>query len=189
MNQSKLSLAQTEDGIEVSQEEFAEADYQKPWRYERANGRLVVMTPAGYDHHATAEPFRNHLGTYKLAHPDRIEHVFQEAWTSVDDDTDRLPDIAVYLTGGSGRLPKRIPDLIFEIVSQTARDRRRDYEEKRTEYERIGVREYIIVDRFQHTLTVLSLVKDSYKQNVLGPNDLYTTPLLPGLEIPLVNVI
>ena len=189
MGKSKLYLTHTDAGVAMTREEFAEADFEGPWRYERHNGRLAVMVPPGYEHHRTVKSFRNHLGAYELNHPEIVQDVFQESWTSVNDDTDRLPDIAVYLRGGTGRIPNRVPDLIFEIVSQTANDHRRDYEEKRADYERLGVREYVIVDRFDHRVTVLQLEAGAYVEGVLGPDDAYTTPLLPGLEIPLAGVI
>jgi Uma2 family endonuclease len=189
MSKSKLFLTHMDRGLELTREEFAEADFKQPWRYERAQGRLVVMVPPGHEHHATVEPIRDHLGAYRLAHPEIVEHVFQESWTTVDDDTDRLPDIAVYLQSSSGRIPERIPELIFEIVSKSLADRRRDYVDKRQEFERIGVSEYVIVDSFDHKLTVLRLEGGKYAESELGPEDVYTSPLLPGLEIPLNDII
>jgi Uma2 family endonuclease len=189
MSKPALSISHTDDGMELSREEFAEADFERPWRYERAKGRLVVMVPPGHDHHVTAEPIRDQLVAYKLAHPERVQHVFQESWAAVEEDTDRFPDIAVYLTSSAGRIPDRVPELIFEVVSKSARDRRRDYVEKREEFERIGVQEYVIVDRFDHKLTVLQLRDGKYVASALGPADTYATPLLPGLAIPLSNVI
>lgn len=149
------------------------------------------MPPPAHEHHVTVEPFRNHLGAYALAHPEIIEHVFQEAWTSIDEDIDRLPDIAVYLRSQNepSKLPDRIPELIFEIVSPGRANRRRDYDEKRDEYERIGVSEYVIVDRFDHEVTVLRLVDGHYHEELLKPRDTYRTTLLPGLEIPLQVII
>ena len=189
MGKSKLYISHTDDGLELTRDEFAEADYEQPWRYERVKGRLIVMVPAGHDHQETAEPLRDQLVVYKVAHPDIVEHVFQESWTAVEEDSDRIPDIAVYLTQSSGRIPERVPELIFEIVSSTVQDRRRDYEEKRAEFERIGVREYVIVDRFEHQVTVLRLQDGEYREAILGPNDDYLTPLLPGLQIPLSGIV
>ena len=57
------------------------------------------------------------------------------------------------------------------------------------EYERIGVREYVIVDRFDHRVLVLTLQNGEYAEAELGPNDFYTTPLLPCFEIPLSDII
>jgi Uma2 family endonuclease len=189
MSKPTLFISHTDDGMELSREEFAEADFEKPWRYERAKGRLVVMVPPGHDHHATVEPIRDYLGAYRLANPHIVQHVFQESWTAVEEDTDRLPDIAVYLTSSAGRIPERVPELIFEIVSPSPADRRRDYVDKREEFERIGVLEYVIVDRFERKFTVLRLTDGKHVDSTLAPGDTYTTPLLPGLAVPLAKVI
>jgi Uma2 family endonuclease len=103
---------------------------------------------------------------------------------------DRIPDIAVYLKSAEQppQIPDRIPELIFEIVSPGRINRRRDYE-KREEYERLGVLEYVIVDRFDHEVTVLRLVEGKYEEQLLKSSETYRTPLLPGLEIPLHPII
>ena len=149
------------------------------------------MTPSGFGHHAAAEPIRDHLVVYKHHHPEIVEHVFQESWVVIDEGTERIPDLTVYLHSESEQppFPERVPDLIFEIVSPSAADRRRNYEEKRADYQRIGVKEYIIVDRFTHRLVVLCLQNGEYEGTELGPNDSYTTVLLPGLEIPLLFIL
>ncbi len=187
---SKLTLSRHDEGLELSHEEFAEADFQEPWRYERVEGRLFVMTPAGPDHRDTAEPFRDALVFYKINHPEIVHKVEQESWVIIDEDAERLPDLAVYLRTDEEppRIPERVPELIFEIVSPTPADHRRDYEEKRAEYLRIGVQEYVIVDRFAQRVLVLRLREDNYLEMELGPNDAYTTQLLPGLEIPLGKI-
>ena len=76
--------------------------------------------------------------------------------TSPDDD--RIPDICVYLAGESSNeeIPDRVPDLIFEFVSGNRRDQERDYIHKRAEYHSIGVKEYVIVDRFKQQVLVLT---------------------------------
>jgi Uma2 family endonuclease len=188
---AKLTLSQKDHGLELTHEEFAEADFQEPWRYERVNRRLVVMTPAGDGHQSTTEPFRSHLGAYALSHPDIVDHVYQDSWVVIDEDTERFPDIAVYLRSDEvpALIPQRVPELIFEIVSPSAADRRRDYEDKRIEYQRIAVKEYVIVDRFVPRVLVLTLENGEYAERELGPNDNDTTPLLPGLEIPLAKIL
>jgi Uma2 family endonuclease len=77
---SKLTLSKEDHGLELTHEEFAEADFEEPWRYERVNGRLLVMTPAGPDHRDTAEPFRDALVVYKVNHPDIVDKVEQDCW-------------------------------------------------------------------------------------------------------------
>ncbi|MEX0716639.1 MAG: Uma2 family endonuclease [Planctomycetaceae bacterium] len=191
MSRTILNLTHENDRLPVTREEFAEAEFEEPWRYERAQGRLVVMPPPGWDHQHVTCWFRNHLGAYMLDHPDLVEEVFQECWAAIDELTDRIPDIAVYLKSSAdqSKSPERTPDLIFETVSAGAAARRRDYEEKREDYRRFGVREYVIIDRLEHRLTVLRLADGEYVESTLGVDETYTSPLLPGLAIPLAGVI
>jgi Uma2 family endonuclease len=185
-----LVLGPDDAGRLVSAEEFAAAEFQEPWRYERAAGRLIVMAPSGEDHVNCSEPWRDHLVVYKLAHPNIVQRVASEAWIRVDGGTDRVGDIGVYLVphGPVGKIPDRVPEMIFEIVSPDRRSRDRDYQEKRAEYYKFGVREYVIVDRFARRVTVLTHAPGGYQERVLGAADTYTSPLLPGLAIPLAEV-
>ena len=187
MSRSKLYLTRKDDGLLLSRDEFAEAEFEESGRYERVHGRLQVMVPAGEDHVDSWEPFRDSLVAYKLQHRDLVHRVVSEAWIAIGDQIDRIADLAVYLTTGRGRIPNRVPELVIEIVSPGSEER--DYREKRTEYEQIGVQEYVIVDHHMHRMTVLRLEQNEYVETALGPDDVYTTPLLPGLEIPLNGMI
>lgn len=191
MNQIQSLLTQSDDGVELTREEFLEGEFDPQWRYERVEGRLVVMPPPEFEHHVTAMSFRNHLGAYMLSHPHLVEFVFQESHTVIDDGTDRIPDIAVYLKSNQElpEFPFRVPDLIFEVVSPGWASMKRDYEEKRDEYERLGVHEYVIVDRFAHRLTVLRLTNSQFAESWLSSKETYSSPLLPGLSIPLNGLL
>ena len=191
MSRPTLYHGRADQGTPLSREEFAEAQYEEPWRYERVEGRLIVMTPSGHEHTVTAEVVRDRLVAYKLSHPDVVDHVVSEAWIAIDDETDRIADIAVYLksSGEAERIPQRVPDLVFEVVSEGSEAKRRDYEEKRAEYERLGVEEYVVVDRFEHRVAVFRLAGDRYEKTSLGSEDVYTTPCLAGLEVPLRNIL
>ncbi len=191
MSKPQLYVTETDEGLELSSDEYAEADFQPPWKYERANGRLVVIPPAGHQHHVVAGYLRNYLGAYHMAHPEIVEFVFQESWLSADEKTDRRPDIAVYLRTDSSaqEIPERVPDLIFEVVSPGVTARNRDYTQKREDYKRAGVREYVIVDRFEQRVLILNLSDGNYAETVLSQTDDYTSPLLPGLRIPLNGII
>ena len=191
MSLTQLRVDATSDGMPLSRADFAEAEFALPHRYERSNGKLVVAPPAGYGHQSAGKPFRNHIGAYELAHPDIVEDVFDECWITLPDDTDRIADMAVYLRTDEARpdYPERIPELVYEVVSPGFQNRKRDYEEKRLEYEQAGIREYVIIDRFDQQVTVLRLTVDGFDETVLKPKDTCTTPLLPGLEIPLESII
>lgn len=185
-----LRLGKADEGRYVSSEEFADAEYDEPWRYERIDGRLVVMAPAGAGHTDISEPWRDRLGAYRLQHPEVVDKVISEAWVRVDDGTDRIGDIGVYLKTEETRPrhPDRVPELMFEIVSPGRVSRERDYVRKRADYHRLGVREYVVIDRRERTVTIFRWHPDGYEETVLTGDMVYTSPLLPGLEIPLAEI-
>jgi len=176
--------------MRLSAAEFAAARFEEPYVYERVKGRLVVMSPAGPDHRKVSRPFRRELPIYWGMHRDKVDDVDVEGWVATSPDDDRIPDICVYLTGMSSKetVPNRVPDLIFEFVSRERADQERDYIFKRAEYHRIGVREYVIVDRFKRAVLVLTWQSDDFAERTLSPADVYTTPLLPGLAVSLDEV-
>ncbi|HEV3164686.1 MAG TPA: Uma2 family endonuclease [Isosphaeraceae bacterium] len=188
---TRLVLGPDDAGRPVSADEYATADYREPWKYERADGRLRVMAPDGYDHQITAEPWRNELSLYKSKHPERVQHVFPNAWVRVDDDSDLIGDIGVYLVSDevATNPPDRSPELMFEILSPGRASNDRDYVRKRDDYFRAGIREYVIIDRFTRTVTVFSQGAAGYDERKLSINDVYTSALLPGLSIPLAGVM
>jgi Uma2 family endonuclease len=63
-----------------------------------------------------------------------------------------------------------------------------DYETKRDEYRAIKVKQYWIIDRFMHTMTVFSRVKGKDCVTVVEGDKVYTTSLLPGFELPLAQL-
>ncbi len=184
-----LKLDPDDAGMRITAEEFANADFQDPYLYERVKGRLVVMSPAGPEHRKVSRPFRRELGGYWQQHSDVIEDVDTEGWVTTGPNDDRIADICVYLVGSSDTdIPDRVPDIIFEFVSESRSDQERDYIHKRAEYYAIGVKEYVIVDRFKQTALVLTWNAGDYTERVLRPEDTYTTPMLPGLEVLLSHV-
>ena len=184
-----------DEGKPISREEYAAIDVRSGWQIERAAGKLIVMPRVGADHDECSKPFRIELGGYWHAHRDLIDDYKEESWTAIEDGGDRHPDIAIYLKNSplaapGLRKPLRAPDLTFEFVSPGRRARERDYVERRAEYHRIGVREYVIVDPRDRQVLVLRHAPDGYAEAaVLGPGDAYASPLLPGLSIPLAEAL
>lgn len=145
------------------------------------------MPPAGPEHRFVSRPFLRKLCAFWEEHLSLVEDVDVEGWVATSPDDDRLPDICVYFMGDDSqrRVPDRVPAMVFEFVSQKRSDRQRDYIHKRDEYHAIGVKEYVIVDRFKRSVLVLRWQPDGYAEHTLTEHDFYSTLLLPDLVIPL----
>lgn len=185
-----LKLGKADEGRYVSSEEFADAEYEEPWRYERIDGRLVVVSPAGESHHRSSSPWRKRLTLYEVEYPEVIDLSTFEAWVRVDDGTDRIGDFAISLKTpqSNQQMPDRVPEMMFEIVSPGRESHERDYVRKRADYHRLGIREYVVIDRLQRKVTIFRWKPKGYEETVLTGDAVYTSPLLPGLAIPLAEV-
>ncbi len=110
--------------------------------------------------------------------------------TDNDVDTVVQPDISVFCDesklddrGGNGA-----PDLIIEILSPSTASK--DLKEKFFLYERVGVKEYWVVDPANRTLTVFVLGESGkYVRGVVyAGEDILKTVLFEGLEIRMEEV-
>ena len=100
------------------------------------------------------------------------------------------PDLTVVLKSGGATVTDLMvvgtPDIVIEILSS---DRGRDLVRKRQLYAEAGVPEYWIFDPVDDTAALLLLRDGAYAQRaLLTAADTLTTPLLPGLAIPLAGV-
>ena len=101
-----------------------------------------------------------------------------------------IPDLSVFVRqpGDESDISAagNIPDMVVEILSS---DRNRDLVRKRQLYAEAGVREYWIFDPVNDTVLPLELSADEYiERPTLTAADTLTTPLLPGLSIPLADL-
>ena len=188
--ETTLRLGPLDAGRIITSDEFASASFEEPYQYERVEGRLEIMSPEGKDHVRTSTPWLNKLVPYAVAHPDRVQAVVPSPWVKIDGKTERIGDIGIYLGGllDDLNLPDQTPDLIFEFVSPSKKDRRRDYVQKRADYQRVGIREYVIIDRFDRKVTVLTLREGRYAERVIPADGRYESPLLPGFALDLAGI-
>jgi Uma2 family endonuclease len=82
-----------------------------------------------------------------------------------------------------------VPRIIVEFVSEGKINQERDYVAKRAEYREIGVGEYWIIDRFRRTLAVFIFSGESDQERVVSEQQSYSSPLLPGFELPLARLL
>ncbi len=189
MLQIRLKLGLKDQGCLLTAEEFAEAEFEEPYRYERVEGRLVVMSPSGLAHNRFVWAILKRLSIYDVNDPGIIELAVPEAWMRTTEASDRMADIAVYLTADEPHPDvqyEMVPDLVFEVVSEGSEER--DYVTKRKEYHDLGIREYVIVDPFRKVLTILTHGQRDYVDRELNPDDIYNSAQLPGFELSVTDL-
>ena len=119
----------------------------------------------------------------------------------IGDTQNRFPDLVVireeHLTQPEKRftitLDMASPRLVVEIVSpyrsQKDDNYRRDYVEKRQQYEQRGIPEYWIVDPQAQLVTVLLLVGGSYQATEFTGNQRIVSRTFPELELTATQVL
>jgi Uma2 family endonuclease len=145
-------------------------------RHQRISLRLSYLLQAYLEEHALGElftaPIDALLSEFDIVVPDLI-YLSNER--------------AHFLTEKNLQGP---PDLVVEILSPGTR--RRDLGIKRSLYERVGVREYWLVDPIRDEVTVHRQGAGRFDPPVRlarATADVLTTDLLPGLEIPLEKLL
>jgi Uma2 family endonuclease len=187
--ESKLHFGPESNGIQLTPAEFDEADFEDGWRYELINGVLIV-TPIPLENEADPnEEMGYWLRYYRDTNPlgSTLDATLAERIVRTGQNRRRADRL---IWAGLGRLPRpyETPTIIAEFVSAGRRNWIRDYETKRDEYLAIGVREYWVIDRFRHTLTVFRLWGGRVRKRVYSEDETYKTALLPGFELPLARL-
>jgi len=174
----------------MTPEEFDRAEFDDSYRYELINGVLVVSPLASIREADPNEELGFLLRAYQKYHRHGKALDFTIAERHVKTGANRRrADRLIW--AGLGRLPNKdeTPTIIAEFVSGRKRDRERDYETKRDEYQSIRVEEYWIIDRFTKTLTVHVLEGNKYRKKILNAKQVYRTRLLPGFEVSLAHFL
>jgi hypothetical protein len=185
----KVEIGPFDHGRMMSLKAFEFAKTVEGYHYELSRGFITVSEVANFYHASVVALIRNFLGAHQLAHPGIIYMILYgmecklliPGWES-----ERHPDIAVYLTKPKGKKDRTmwrtwIPELAVEVVSERSTDR--DYVEKRQEYWTLGIKEYWIVDAQRQQVVTLRRGKQGWIETRLGPEDVCTTKLLPSFKL------
>ena len=180
-------------GLQLTIEEFLELpDTYDRRKMELDEGELYILPRPRKVHQDSQFQLRWHIENYLREFeqpPADVSHDFLVA-LSLEERILYAPDLSIVLRGRESIIGERMiegaPDIVAEILSS---DRNRDLVRKRQLYADAGIPEYWIFDSPNETATLLELRGTEYVERaVLGPSDTLTTPLLPGLEIPLDDI-
>ena len=104
----------------------------------------------------------------------------------------REPDVLFVLKEHAHLIGKRFckgADLVMEIVSPGAENRRRDLKEKRRDYAKAGIPEYWIIDPREERITVLRLDGENYiVHGEFSKGENATSDLLKGFTVNVAAV-
>jgi Uma2 family endonuclease len=188
----RLRLGPFSNGIVMTPEEFdAVTEYDDRYAYELIHGVLIVSPTPGESERDPNDELALLLRLYQQTHPDGsiLDKTLPEQYVPLKDGR-RRADRVIWIRLGRVPDPKvDIPAIVAEFVSKRKRDRARDYEEKRHDYQALGVLEYWIIDRFDRTMTVFKSAPEGPAEVVVKADETYRTPLLPGFELPLARLL
>ena len=178
-------------GMKMSLDEFLSLG-RTDGKWELDDGVLYIMASGTPDHQFLHFQFGWHIENYLNGFDEPPAHFYQEMTTILSRELQRAPepDIVIILDERQEIVSRsRVeapPDIAIEILST---DRSRDLVRKRQIYAEAGILEYWPIDPRDDTVTQLELRDGEYVERaVLGSDDTLTTPLLPGLSIPLADI-
>ena len=186
-----MSTTGLRTGTRMSLDEFL-ALGETDGKWELDDGVLYIMASGTPDHQFLGLEFSRRIVDYLDSFDEPPAHLYQEMTTILSRELQRAPepDIVVILSEKRDIIGlthvEASPDIVAEILST---DRSRDLVRKRQIYAEAGVLEYWTIDPQSDTVTQLELRDGQYVDRaILGADDTLTTPLLPGLAIPLAEV-
>jgi Uma2 family endonuclease len=156
-------------------------------RYELIEGELFVSRAPGIPHQRVLQNLQIEFGLFLKAHP--IGILVPGAGAIFSDYDAVIPDLVFVCNERwdqvvTGEKFTGALDLIIEILSPGTQNRKRDLSAKRCLYEKVGVKEYWIVDSENREVLVLRLRGNAFEEiATLTSDDAITSPLLPGFHL------
>jgi Uma2 family endonuclease len=158
-------------------------------RYELIEGELHVTTQPKFEHQLVADAICEVLRVWNRKHGQGGVVVSAPGIILAEDEA-FAPDVVWY---SQARRTAHLrpngkfygpPDLAIEVLSDGAKNAKRDRELKPARYAFWGVREYWLLDRFARTVIVHRPAGPAYVIAAsLGTNETLTSPLLPGFAL------
>ena len=185
------SAAKLRTGMRMTLDDFLALE-ETDGKWELDDGVLYMMASGSPDHQFLIMEFSRHIDDYLDRFDQPPAQFYHEMTTVLSRELQRAPepDIVIILAQSRGIVGgsrvEGTPDIVVEILSG---DRNRDLIRKRQIYAEAGVTEYWPIDPRNDTVTQLELRGGVYVERaILGPGDVLTTPILPELVIPLLEI-
>ncbi|MFS8086417.1 MAG: Uma2 family endonuclease [Acidobacteriota bacterium] len=161
-------------------------------RYELIGGELFVSRAPGIPHQRVVLNLEISLSQYLKENP--IGKLVPGAGAIFSDYDAVIPDIAFVRNDRwaqvvTGEKFTGALDIVIEVVSSGAENRRRDFLVKRQLYGKYGVEEYWIIDTENRSVLIHRLQGQSLEQvATLKDEEEITSPILPGFHLPAGTV-
>lgn len=157
--------------------------------YELIEGVLIVNAAPGPEEADPNGELEFLLRLYMQEHPGVIDKTVYERYINTTRSR-RRADRVIWI--GLGRVPdlqRDVPTIAVEFLSAGKQSWQRDYVLKRDEYLNAGVKEYWLFDRFRRQLSVFRSTDAEITTTVIIAGGTFTTPLLPGFELPIDRLL
>ena len=188
----KLYLGPDSNGLRMAPDQFdAVRDYDENFLYELVDG-VVVVNPIPLAEETSPNELLGHFLWQYQQYDDRgsaLDETLPQQYVRTSR-ARRLADRLIWT--GLGRIPdvrKDRASIAVEFVSAGRRNQQRDYVDKRRDYEKAGIQEYWIIDRFRRTMTVVRHRPRHPQVVIISEKEVYTTPLLPGFKLSLKKLL
>lgn len=180
----------TKAQIKFTYEDYKSLPESETERYELLEGELVMVPSPSWFHQSISRAIFKYLDRFVEEHA-LGEIRYAPLDVVLSDEYVIQPDILFISTARRGIIHEEeirgAPDLVVEILSPSTAERDRTLKKKL--YAKHGVKEYWLVDPQEQTIEVLALGKRGYERaGLYKKNETLSTPLLPGLQIPLEQI-
>ena len=188
----------THTPVKLTFEQYLEYDDGTDNLYELCDGELIPMPPESEENGWIVEWLRDE---FVQSIKRRLVKIIPYELQVVGKTQNRFPDLVVLRKEHLELTKKRRtitldmppPQLVVEVVSPYRNQRdenyKRDYIEKRQQYEQRGIPEYWIVDPQAQLVTVLLLVNGKYQATEFTGSQRIVSPTFPELELTAEQVL
>lgn len=176
--------------IKFTYEDYKNLPESETERYELLEGELVMVPSPSFEHQSISRNLGFLLWEFVSRHDLGI--VLNAPFDVVLGEENVVQPDILFVSKARRRIIREeeirgAPDLVVEILSPSTGGRDRTIKKKL--YARHGVKEYWLVDPGEETIEVLALGRQGYKRVALHKKaETLTSPLLPGLKIPLAKI-